>query len=118
MARSFKSSRRDPAIGSERRRVGIIVPPRYFDTTSRELTDLEPEIDVLHTQMRVDDSFGFELAEIAACDEEIEACAKSLAAAGAEVVLQLGTPFSTVHGWEQANGLQARSKTRPACPSR
>lgn len=102
----------DPA----RRRIGIVVPPRYFDTTSRELTAIDPSIDVLHTQMRVDPSFGFGLDEIAQCADEIEACATSLADAGAEVVIQLGTPFSTVHGWPGANELRARIEDATGVP--
>ncbi len=90
------------------RRVGIIVPPKYFDTTSKELLGLGLDIDVLTTQIRVDRDFGYQLDEIVTCAGEIEACAVALADAGAEVVLQLGTPFSTAHGWDGANELRSR----------
>ena len=89
-------------------RVGIIVPPQYFDTSTKELTSLCPDIDVMHTQMRLPADFGYTLDEIAETSDEISACAASLAAAGAEVVLQLGTPFSTVHGWVDGQSMQAR----------
>ena len=80
---------------SSRRRVGVIVVPRYFDTTSTELTKLAPNVDVLHTQLRVDENFGYSLDEIVKAADEVEACAVSLAAAGAEAVVQLNsfTPF-------------------------
>lgn len=100
----------------DRRRVGIIVPPRYFDTTWQELSQLDRSIDVLTTQMRTDPAFNFGLDEIAGAADEIEACAASLAAAGAEVVLQLGTPFSTVHGWDRANELRGRIERSSGTP--
>ena len=102
--------------GVDRRRVGIIVPPRYFDTTWRELTELDQSIDVLTTQMRMDPSFDFSLDQIAGAANEIAACATSLAEAGAEVVLQLGTPFSTVHGWVGANELRERIERTCGAP--
>ena len=89
-----------------RSKVGIVVPPHYFDTTSTELTSLCAEVDVLHTQIRVSPDFGFTLDEIVQTGEEISDCAASLVAAGAEVVLQMGTPFSTAHGWSAGQELQ------------
>lgn len=105
----------EPDHGS-RRKVGVVVVPRYFDTTATELQRLAPTIDVLHTQMRLDDSFGFTFDEIIGAAEEISDCAAALAAAGAEVVLQLGTPFSTAHGWERGNALQAKITDRIGVP--
>lgn len=101
---------------SQRRRVGVIVAPRYFDTSSAELLRIAPDIDVLHTQLRVDPDFGFTLAEIATTAPEIEACAAALAEAGAEVVVQLGTPFSTVHGWHAGQELRAGIERRVGVP--
>ncbi|MEM7094153.1 MAG: hypothetical protein AAF567_14205 [Actinomycetota bacterium] len=101
---------------TQRRRVGIVVVPRYFDTTPKELVELRPEIDMLHTQIRVDGDFGYGLDEIAACADEIEACAVSLADAGADVILQLGTPFSTVHGWTGGEQLRQRIEDRCGRP--
>lgn len=100
----------------QRSRVGIVVVPRYFDTTATELQALSPGIDVLHTQIRVADDFGFSMDEIIATAEEISDCAASLAAAGAEVVVQLGTPFSTAHGWKRGNELQQRITDRVGVP--
>ena len=97
-------------------RVGIIVPPNYFDTTSKELVSLCPEIDVLHTQMRVGPDFGFTLEEIVQTGQEISDCAASLAAAGADVILQLGTPFSSAHGWTAGHALQQRITDRVGIP--
>ena len=96
--------------------VGIVVVPRYFDTSARELQTLAPGVDVLHTQIRVADDFGFSMDEIVATADEISDCAASLAAAGAEVVLQLGTPFSTAHGWERGNELQQGITDRIGVP--
>ncbi len=93
---------------SDRRRVGVIVPPRYFDTSARELTALAPQVDVLHTQMRLGDDFDYSLDQIVRTGGEVEACARSLAEAGAEVVVQLGTPFSTAHGWRAGVDLESR----------
>lgn len=101
---------------SRRQRVGIVVAPRYFDTSSAELIDLAPELDVLHTQIRVGPDFGFTLEEIAETAPEVEACAASLAEAGAEMVIQLGTPFSTVHGWNEGLELQAEIEQRVGVP--
>ena len=97
-------------------KVGVVVVPRYFDTTAVELQDLSPGIDVLHTQIRVADDFGFTMDEIIGTADEISDCAASLAAAGAEVVLQLGTPFSTAHGWRRGNELQQRITDRIGVP--
>jgi len=99
-----------------RRRVGIVVPPRHFDTTWQELTELDQSIDVLTTQMRMDPSFDFSLDEIASAADEIEACSTSLVEAGAELVLELGTPFSTVHGWAEANELRERIERTSGAP--
>lgn len=100
---------------NERRRVGIIVPPNYFDTTATELTMLDPSIDVMHTQLRLP-GFSYGLDEIAEAASEVEACAVSLAATGADIVLQLGTPFSTVHGWDGAQALRARIEDSAGIP--
>lgn len=100
----------------EHRKVGVVVVPRYFDTTSTELQGLSPGIDVLHTQIRVAPEFGFTLEEIVETADEISDCAASLAAAGAEVVLQLGTPFSTAHGWVGGLELQQRITDRIGVP--
>ena len=104
----------DPVL--VRRRVGVIVVPRFFDTTSAELTKLAPQVDVLHTQLRLGPDFGFTLPEIVAAAEEVEACAVSLAEAGAEVVVQLGTPFSTAHGWHARRELQDNIEQRIGVP--
>ena len=97
-------------------KVGVIVPPRYFDTAAEELQTLSPRIDVLHTQMRLDQTFDYELDEMAETAGEIEQCAVSLVDAGAEVVLQLGTPFSSVHGWERGSELQQSISDRLGVP--
>ena len=99
-------------------RVGVIVPPKYFDTSAQELQTLSPRIDVLHTQMRLGRAFDYTLEEMADTAGEIEHCAVSLAGAGAEVVLQLGAPFSTVHGWERGSESSTSSATASACRSR
>jgi len=104
------------SVDSRNARVGVVVVPNYFDTTAKELQRLAPDIDVLHTQIRVDPSFGFSLEEIALTVDEISECAQSLAAAGADVVLQLGTPFSTVHGWDRGNKIQAEITDRIGVP--
>lgn len=97
-------------------RVGVIVVPRYFDTTPTELQSISSGIDVLHTQIRVGPDFGFSLDEIVETADEISDCAASLAEAGAEVVLQLGTPFSTAHGWQRGRELQDRVSDRIGVP--
>lgn len=97
-------------------RVGVIVPPKYFDTSTTELQTLSPDINVLHTQMRLDRAFDYQLEEMAETAVEIERCAVSLTDAGAEVVLQLGTPFSSVHGWEPGSKLQQAITDRVGVP--
>lgn len=99
-----------------RLKVGVVVVPRYFDTTPKELIELCPAIDVLHTQIRVGPDFGFTLEEIVETGDEISECAASLAAAGADVVIQLGTPFSTAHGWTAGRALQQRISDRIRVP--
>lgn len=103
-------------IDADRQRVGVIVAPRYFDTTSKELTMLAPSVDVLHTQLRLDHDFGFTLEEIVRAGPEVSACAASLADADAEVVVQLGTPFSTAHGWVDGNTLRSDIEQRIGVP--
>lgn len=97
-------------------RVGIIVVPRYFDTTSRELVSLVSDIDVLHTQIRVKPDFQFTLEEIVTTGDEIADCATALADAGADAVIQLGTPFSTAHGWQAGSVLRDRIEERVGLP--
>ncbi|NOX30827.1 MAG: hypothetical protein GXP35_12395 [Actinobacteria bacterium] len=97
-------------------KVGVVVAPRYFDTTTKELAQIAPDVDILHTQIRVDADFGFSLEEIAQTGDEIEQCALSLRDAGAEIVIQLGTPFSTAHGWAGGNTLQQRIEDRIEIP--
>ena len=94
----------------------MIVVPNYFDTTSKELTAIAPSVDVLHTQLRVGSDFGFTLDEIVGTGPEVSDCAAALAEAGAEVVIQLGTPFSTAHGWEGGNVLRAQIEERIGVP--
>jgi maleate cis-trans isomerase len=104
------------AIDAGRRRVGVIVVPKYFDTTSKELTTLAPSVDVLHTQLRLHSDFGFTLDEIVRTGPEVSDCAAALAEAGAEVVVQLGTPFSTAHGWDAGNMLRSEIEQRIGVP--
>ncbi len=56
------------------------------------------------------------MPEIIAVANEIRACAVSLAAAGGEVVVQLGTPFSAAHGWRSGQALQAFIKESAGVP--
>jgi len=97
-------------------KVGVVVVPKYFDTTATELQALSNGIDVLHTQIRVSPDFGFTFDEIIDTAGEIEECAASLAAAGADVVVQLGTPFSTAHGWTRGLELQQRITNTAGVP--
>lgn len=99
-----------------RAKVGVVVAPRYFDTSGKELLAIAPEIDLLHTQIRVGPEFGFTLDEIIATGDEVERCAIALAEAGADAVIQLGTPFSTAHGWAGGNQLQKRIEDRIDIP--
>ncbi len=97
-------------------RVGIVIPPRYFDTSTQELQALSPGIEVLHTQMRFDRSFGYTLDEMPATAGEIEQCAIALADAGADVVVQVGMPFSWMHGWHRATQIQQSISDRIGAP--
>lgn len=101
---------------AERRKVGIIVAPRYFDTTYLELLEIAPDIEVMQTQIRVESDFAFDLDQIVATAPEVEACARSLAEAGVDIVLQLGTPFSTAHGWHAGSALATRIESEIGVP--
>ena len=87
-------------------KVGFVSPPGWFDTTPTEFLRIaSPDTVVMQTVMRPPD-FDYSLEHIAGAVAELKACARSLAAAGADVVSQFGYPFSFVHGWPGAEHVQ------------
>ncbi len=94
-----------------RTKVGFISPPTYFDITPTDFLRVAPgNIDVTQVQMRLDGMGGhtmgeFDLRLIEAAVPEMTRCAIDLAAAGADLVIQFGVPFSLIHG-EHARDVQ------------
>ena len=88
-------------------RIGLIIPPAWFDFTAAELRTLLPQgSEVMTAQMRFSTGFGYELNEVRDAASEVAASAKALAETGADLILQIGTPFSTIHGWEGGQALE------------
>lgn len=92
-------------------KVGFISPPTFFDTTPTEFLRVAPDnIEVTQVQMRLDGIGGptmaeFDLRSIEAAAPEMTRCAMDLANAGADLIIQFGTPFSLIHG-EHARDVQ------------
>jgi maleate cis-trans isomerase len=96
----------------------MVVPPAWFNFCGRELRTLAPEsVDSMTTQLRFDAEFGYKLEEIRHAAGEVEACVTSLAAAETEMIIQIGTPFSTVHGWCAGCELEANLGKRAGVPT-
>jgi len=89
-------------------KVGFITPPAWFDISPMELTSIAPK-NVLTTQtlMRPHD-FDYSPEHIREAVPELVRCARSLSAAGVDVIAQFGFPFSFVHGWPEAQHVQDR----------
>ncbi|MBN1856260.1 MAG: hypothetical protein JW846_04830 [Dehalococcoidia bacterium] len=87
-------------------KVGFITPPAWFDISPTEFLSIAPANTlVMQTTMRPP-KFNYSVEQIAAAVPELLLCARSLAAADADVVAQLGYPFSLVHGWQGAQAVQ------------
>ena len=97
----------------EPRRVGMITPPGWFSYCGDELTRFSRgQISVMNTVMRFDPPFGYTLPEVSASPDELRRCVDSLGNADSELIVQVGTPFSTVHGWQQGCALEQELSER------
>ena len=82
------------------RRVGMISPPSWFNYCAGELETVHPDaVRVMNTQLRLSPEFQYDLDDIRAAAGEVRRAARALARADVDMVAQIGTPFSTVHGW-------------------
>lgn len=89
-------------------KVGFVSPPAWFDISPVEFLRIAPRNTiVLQTVVRPPD-FDYSLEALLGAEPELRICFDSLAAAGADVVVQFGFPFSLVHGWEDAQRIQDR----------
>ncbi len=87
-------------------KVGFITPPAWMDISPIEFLRVAPEGTIVtQTLMRPPD-FDYSLNHIREAVPELTACARSLAAAGVDVVSQFGYPFAFVHGWNGALKVQ------------
>ena len=87
-------------------KVGFITPPGWFDISPMEFMSIAPaKTIVMQTVMRPPD-FDYSPEHVRSAVGELGLCARSLAAAGADVVAQFGYPFSFVHGWPEAQRVQ------------
>lgn len=97
-------------------KVGFVSPPAWFDITPTEFLELaQDSAIVMQTVMRPPD-FDFTPERIRDAVPELTACARSLAAAGADVCGQFGYPFSFVHGWEGAQAIQRQIEDTTGTP--
>ncbi len=88
------------------RKVGFISPPAWFDISPIELLRIAPKGTItIQTLIRPPD-FGYNEEDFLNSVPELQVCFDSLVAAGAEVVVQFGYPFSLVHGWKRAQQIQ------------
>ncbi|MCD6351425.1 MAG: hypothetical protein J7M26_04810 [Armatimonadetes bacterium] len=98
--------------GPDVHKVGFITPPAWLDISPVEFLRIAPPGTVVtQTLMRPPD-FDYSLEHIRSAVPELTACARSLAAAGVDVIAQFGYPFSFVHGWDGA--LQVRENIESA----
>lgn len=98
-------------------KVGMISPPAWFNFFGDELSRLTPsQLSVMNTQMRFADGFGYTLAEMYDAVDEVEACACALAESDVDFIMQIGTPFSTIHGWERARQLETDIENKVGVP--
>jgi len=89
-------------------KVGFITPPAWFDISPTEFGSIAPEnVLITQTLMRPHD-FDYSPEHIKEAVPELMECARSLSAAGVDVVAQFGFPFSFVHGWPAAQQVQER----------
>ena len=88
-------------------RVGMISPPSWFNYCAAELESIRPDaVRVMNTQLRLSSAFKYDLDDIRAAAGEVRDAARALARTDVDMVAQIGTPFSTVHGWREACGLE------------
>jgi len=87
-------------------KIGFISPPAWFDISPTEFLRIAPKNTiVIQTVMRLTD-FDYSVERFISAVPELRSCFDSLVAAGANVVVQFGYPFSLVHGWEKAQQIQ------------
>jgi len=97
-------------------KVGFITPPAWFDISPTEFLGLAPaDVIVTQTLMRPP-QFDYAPESIRAAVPELLECARSLAAAGADVIGQFGFPFSFAHGWEGAQAVRRRIEDEAEVP--
>jgi hypothetical protein len=71
-----------------------------------EFLRITPEKSItLQTVIRPHD-FSYQKEGFINSVSELQTCYDSLAAAGADVIVQFGYPFSLFHGWEKASQIQ------------
>ena len=88
-------------------RVGMISPPSWFNYCAAELESIRPDaVRVMNTQLRLSPEFRYDLDDVRAAASEVRSAARALARADVDMVAQIGTPFSTVHGWRRACELE------------
>lgn len=87
-------------------RVGFISPPTWFDVSPTEFLRIAPKNTVVMQTIIRPSDFGYGVDDFINAIPELGLCFNSLAAAGANVVVQFGYPFSLVHGWKKAQQIQ------------
>ncbi len=93
-------------------KVGFISPPAWFDISPVEFLRITPEKTItLQTVIRPH-YFGYKEEDFIKSVGELKICYDSLSAAGADVVVQFGYPFSLFHGWEKASQIQQEIENR------
>jgi len=95
-----------PTTNPKVHKVGFISPPAWFDISPTEFLRIAPRNTiVIQTVMRLPD-FDYSVESFLNSVPELGTCFDSLAATGANVVVQFGYPFSLVHGWKKAQKIQ------------
>ena len=87
--------------------IGMLSPPAWFNYCAHELESVLPgSLRVMNAQLRLSDDFQYHLEEIRAAASEVKQAAKCIADSQVEMAVQIGTPFSTVHGWDNGCALE------------
>jgi maleate cis-trans isomerase len=90
-------------------RIGVLSPPKWFNYCAEELAVAgRGALRVMNAQIRVSRAFDYGLDDIRAASGEVRDAALSLADSDTHFVVQIGTPFATVHGWKGACELEAK----------
>lgn len=98
-------------------RIGVLSPPKWFNYCAEELvTAGQGKLRAMNNQIRMSRQFDYGLEDIRNAADEVRDAALSLADSDTHLVVQIGTPFATAHGWKGACDLEAKIESEMGLP--